>query len=612
MDPTTTTTTPAPTARPATLSERLYASAGSRSPDPCLFLETQCAEGIVYRPIDGSCNNLKQPWLGRANTPVLRVVAPDYSQGGLPRSSLRGRPLPSAQDVVSRLMPQTDHQSYITHLFVIWSQLVSHDFALRAAPKNKAIGPCCGEGAGERCIPIPVSENDPFYRQFNRTCLPMERTNATTCNSSQPEQLSGSTHWIDASFVYGSSEATAQRLRVFRGGLLRVRPTALGDFPPDVANPKAACGQHPCYDTGDPRTNQTPMLAGLQTLWLREHNRVASTLSALNPHWDDETLYQEARRVVVAEWQLITYRDWLPWLLGQDRVRERGLAPTGPCARSEYRADVDPRTANDVTTAGYRAIHSMVQGTFWLGERGERTGRISQWLQNPGPVLEREDGLLDVLQGMAFQQAQDLDRYMDNELTQQYEPTREPDGRQWGHNLVAVDIQRGRDHGLPGYVEYRKYVGLPDAEDFDDLSDTLHQKDIDVLKELYEDVEDVDYYVGGLLERRKAPLFGPTFQALLEDQFWRWRFADRFFFNFVGFPHSFTKDQIRAIEGASVARLFCDNVEGFRFVPRDPFVKTNYNGNEETPCDSLPRVDLSSWKEDSHDFMHSLISFPKY
>lgn len=99
---------------------------------------------------------------------------------------------------------------------------------------------------------------------------------------------------------------------------------------------------------------------------------------------------------------------------GEKRVRERGLAPSGPCPRSDYRADVDPRTANDVTTAGYRAIHSMVQGTFWLGE--ERTGRISQWLQNPGPVLEVEGGLADVVRGMAFQQAQDLDRWMDNEV----------------------------------------------------------------------------------------------------------------------------------------------------------------------------------------------------
>lgn len=65
-------------------------------------------------------------------------------------------------------------------------------------------------------------------------------------------------------------------------------------------------------------------------------------------------------------------------------------------------------------------------------------------------------------------------------------------------------------------------------------------QDVDTLRELYEDVSDVDLYVGGLLERRKpgASLFGPTFQALLEDQFWRWRYADRFFFNFVGFDHS--------------------------------------------------------------------------
>lgn len=55
-----------------------------------------------------------------------------------------------------------------------------------------------------------------------------------------------------------------KRLRVFEGGLLRVRDTPEGPFPPNVANPKAACGQEPCYDTGDPRTNQTPMLAGIQ------------------------------------------------------------------------------------------------------------------------------------------------------------------------------------------------------------------------------------------------------------------------------------------------------------------------------------------------------------
>ena len=40
------------------------------------------------------------------------------------------------------------------------------------------------------------------------------------------------------------------------------------------------------------------------TVWVREHNRLATQLSYLNTHWDDERLYQEARRVVVAEMQV--------------------------------------------------------------------------------------------------------------------------------------------------------------------------------------------------------------------------------------------------------------------------------------------------------------------
>ena len=42
----------------------------------------------------------------------------------------------------------------------------------------------------------------------------------------------------------------------------------------------------------------------MHTVWVREHNRVAIIigLKALNPSFDDERLYQDARRIVVAEW----------------------------------------------------------------------------------------------------------------------------------------------------------------------------------------------------------------------------------------------------------------------------------------------------------------------
>lgn len=64
------------------------------------------------------------------------------------------------------------------------------------------------------------------------------------------------------------------------------------------------------------RGNQNPQLTVLQIILLREHNRVADTLHHLNPHWDDETIYQEARKIVIAEYQHINYYEWLPIFLG--------------------------------------------------------------------------------------------------------------------------------------------------------------------------------------------------------------------------------------------------------------------------------------------------------
>lgn len=72
---------------------------------------------------------------------------------------------------------------------------------------------------------------------------------------------------------------------------------------------------HPC--PGESRVNEQPNLTTMHTLWMREHNRIASELQRLHPQWSDEMVFQEARRIVVAEIQHITFNEWLPIIVGE-------------------------------------------------------------------------------------------------------------------------------------------------------------------------------------------------------------------------------------------------------------------------------------------------------
>ena len=82
---------------------------------------------------------------------------------------------------------------------------------------------------------------------------------------------------------------------------------------------------------GDGRASEQPALTALHTIFMREHNRLVDGLHVMNPHWDDERLYQHGRRILTAVTQHITYNEFLPRILGWNAINlyELKLRPQG-------------------------------------------------------------------------------------------------------------------------------------------------------------------------------------------------------------------------------------------------------------------------------------------
>ena len=134
---------------------------------------------------------------------------------------------------------------------------------------------------------------------------------------------------------------------------------------------------------GDFRTSEQPSLVSMHTLFLREHNRIAKSLKQLNPGWGDERLYQESRKILIAEWQHVIYNEWIPVLIGNIIKHVRflkmcyrffllfmvpgshctqlyGLTPLTQGFSKSYKENIDPRVTNEFAAAAFRIGHTLI------------------------------------------------------------------------------------------------------------------------------------------------------------------------------------------------------------------------------------------------------------
>jgi len=568
-----------------------------------------------YRTTNGTCNNLGDPDRGAALTAFRRLAPPEYEngvnlpKGWTPYQLYNGFDLPSGREVSLKMIscPDIHIDNEYTEMIMQWGQFIDHDITF--SPKvESSIGIKSGIDCGmlcyndHPCFPIQTPKDDPRIPQDK--CMGTIRS-AGICNAKpgeayQRQQLNAITAYIDASQVYGSSVAQELALRDYKPnrGYLRVSTySAAGKPYLPLRDDTTGCQPNPnnaseitCFLSGDGRMNEQLALTALHTVWLREHNRIVDRLWELHPYADPEFIYQEARKIVGAKMQVIHYKEWLPKVLGKNEINKMGRY-------NGYDPTVDASIANEFAGAAYRFGHGLIRATmFRLDENYEPIkpwGNLPMHQQFFTPYrIIYEGGIDPPLRGMfgAPAKKMETDRIMTSEVTEKLFAM----FKKIAFDLGAMNIQRGRDHGLPSYNAMREKCGLKRAKRFSHFSNEIPEKGILNLEELYGHPDNVDLWVGGMSEDHvRDGMLGPTFSCIITDQFRALRDGDRFWYENSGI---FTPEQVQELSKASLARVLCDNGDNIRRIQPDAFKMTS--PQDMVSCDNIEDVDLNAWGPD--------------
>ncbi len=452
-----------------------------------LLLSATLAD-LEVASLDGTGNNLQNPDWGSVGSLLLRLSNALAAQADL-----------------------RENDRYLTDLVWIWGQFIDHDLDLTA-------GGTLGEQAN-----IAVPTGDPYFDPAGTgtQIIPFSRSGFDTGTGDSPDnprqQINEITAFLDGSMIYGADEVRGNALRAFEGGKLK---TSDGDLLPfnEAGLPNAGGAGDGLFLAGDIRANENIALTAMHTVWVREHNRLAEEIAADNPGLDDEAIYQQARALVRAELQVITYQEFLPALLGHGAVQ----------AYQGYDASVNPGIANVFATAAYRLGHSLLSPELLrLNADGsvadEGNIALRNAFFNPGELVAH--GIDSILQGAAAQQAQELDNQIVDDVRNFLFG---PPGS-GGFDLASLNIQRGRDHGLADYNQVREDFGLARVTHFEQISSDPAV--VEALKSVYASVDDIDAWVGALAEDHvPGASVGELMRTIIADQFMRLRDGDRFYY----------------------------------------------------------------------------------
>jgi peroxidase len=482
--------------------------------------ETENLNLPIVSNINGEGNNPQHPLWGNPGQQFVRRSHAAYSDG---ISAPAGKNRPSARLISNIISAQGDEETHddrnMSAYVYSWGQFIDHDLTITFNTPSKE--------PFNILVPKGDEHFDPNRTGNKKIILNRTEYDLSTGTSirNPRQQLNHITSYLDGSVVYGSDDMRARALRTMKFGLLKTSPGNLLPlnnktyFPIPLANANDAhvVPDDKLFVAGDTRSNENVELMAVHTLFMREHNWWAKKIFSKYPSLNDEQIYQYARAIVRAEIQAITYNEWLPTLLGINR-----LTPY-----NGFKPNINPGISIEFSTAALRIGHTLLATDIEFMDNDGNDIRAAIDLKEAffNPTTIKEVGVDSLLKYLATANASKVDTLVIDDVRNFLFGL----PGQGGLDLPSLNIQRGRDHGLSDYNSTRVAFNLAPVNDFDEITPNMDLQN--KLKNLYGNVNNIDAWVGGLSESHGSNTsMGPFFTRIFVDQFIRLRDGDRFWY----------------------------------------------------------------------------------
>ncbi|ALC47693.1 Irc, partial [Drosophila busckii] len=494
---------------------------------------------------------------------AFRRLLPRHYKDGFHEVSGQGNDVPAAWSISMALYDRreeaaakarsntnTNDNRNLNLVLVQFAQFVEHDLSkpVSQSMSNGAPIECCNRNQNNLqprfnhplCAPILSKDKYGFPNCLNyvRSALAVGQN----CNFGAAEQLNQATGFLDLSQLYGFTAAAALKMRTLNKGTLK--STSNGDLLPlatsEDGHSFCAWGSSEnattCFAAGDSRVNNNPYSILAYTIFMRNHNRIAAELAARHKSWDDEKLFHAAKSINIDIYRRIIMDEWLTEVLGAELAAEVHATKS-----AEQAAEV----SNEVGVAAIRFYLSMLPNVLHnLADNEVQSARASNNVLPLTNLFELEDEIYkpqleytknklnEILKSLIHERAMKMDASYVGAVSISYakakylELTPKPLQIVWHEktkpthaDVLAFDIQRGRDHGLQPYYKYLQICSNTTIDSWSDYETYIPRELVDKLKSVYKNWSDVDLIIGGIAERTVNSTIGPTFSCILAEQF---------------------------------------------------------------------------------------------